>query len=186
MSIYGKKTIRSVLAGGAFVVALILCAPQQSGADQNMPTGKAFIAKVAQINVNEQQLGHLAEQKGSKDAVKDFGKRMVEDHSHAESQLKKLAERKGVTLPAGPDAKASSLEQQLSAQSGTQFDRDYLEHMIAGHKQAIALLKNEIQRGKDPAIKAYAKNTLPTIQEHLRLAESAAGKNNASAAADLH
>lgn len=224
MSIFGKMTARSALAGGAFVVALILGAPLQSAAqtpgqnpnqnpnypaqnprqnpartpdqypsqtntqrntssNRNEPTGKAFIKKIAQINLDEQKLGHLAEQKGNSDAVKDFGKRMVDDHSNAESQLKDVAQKEGVTLPTQPDKKGSKLEQQLSSKSGSQFDQAYLKHMIAGHKQAIALLQHEIKNGKDQDIKEYAQDTLPTIQEHLRLAQQAAGKTGTSGSA---
>lgn len=226
MTLNGKITVRSVLAGGAFVVALVLGAPVPSGAAQmkqqnpsqnpsqypnqnpsqnpnrtpnqfpdqtgnqqstrntrNSQTDKTFIKKVAQINVDEQKLGEMAQQKGKSDAVKDFGKRMVDDHSNAESQLKDVAQKEGVTLPAHADSKASKLEQQLSAKSGAQFDQAYLKHMIAGHKKAIALLKQEIRSGSDPDVKSYAQNTLPTIQEHLRMAQEAAGKTGASGSA---
>lgn len=225
MTLNGKITARSVLAGGAFVVALILGAPMPSGAAQmpqqnpsqnpsqypsqnpsrtpsqfpdqtrsqqsarntpNPQTDKNFIKKVAQINVDEQKLGQLAQQKGNSDAVKDFGKRMVDDHSNAQSQLKDLAQKQGVNLPAEPDSSASRFEQQLSSKSGTQFDQAYLKHMIAGHKKAISLLKQEIQRGSDPDVKSYAQNTLPTIQEHLRMAQEAVGKSASATGAGLH
>ena len=229
MTLNGKITTRSVLAGGAFVVALILGAPTPSGAGQmpqqnpsqtpsqypnqnpsqdpnrtpnqfpdqtgspqgarstqNPQTDKNFIKQVAQINVDEQKLGELAQQKGNSDAVKDFGKRMVDDHSNAQSQLKDLAQRQGVTLPAEPDSRASKFEQQLSSKSGTQFDQAYLKHMIAGHKKAISLLKREIQSGSDPNVKSYAQNTLPTIQEHLRMAQEAVGKAASATGAGLH
>lgn len=220
MSIHGKMTARSVLAGGAFVVALILGAPQQSAAQtpsqnpnypaqnprqnpsrtpdqfpgqsnlqqhtrgtRNQPTDKTFVKRVAQINVDEQKLGQLAQQKGNSDAVKDFGKRMVDDHSNAQSRLESIAQKEGVTLPTQPDKRASKFEQQLSSKSGTQFDQAYLRHMIAGHRKAIALLQHEIKNGKDQDIKSYAQNTLPTIQEHLRMAQQAVGQTSTTGSA---
>jgi putative membrane protein len=55
--------------------------------------------------------------------------------------------------------------------NGAEFDRAYMEEMVSGHKQAIALFRREADHGADPDIKAFASRTLPTIQHHLQLAE---------------
>ena len=96
------------------VVILVLASiafgsAQQSSSNQNMPTGKAFIDKVAQINLGEVELGKLAQQKGNNPAVKDFARRMIQDHTQAEDDLQQLAKQESVTLPSQPGAEASSL-----------------------------------------------------------------------------
>jgi putative membrane protein len=151
-------------------------AAQQSSSDQNMPTDKAFITKAAEINLGEVELGRMAEQKGNNQAVKDFGQRMIEDHTNAESQLQQLAKQEGVMLPGQPGAAAVSLHQQLSSVSGAQFDAMYIDHMLAGHKGAITVFENEIEHGQNPAIRAFAESVLPVIQDHVRIAEDVAGK----------
>jgi putative membrane protein len=150
-------------------------AAQQNTSSETVPTDKAFISKVAQINLAEVELGKLAEQKGNP-AVKDFGTRMIQDHMQAENDLQQLAEQENVTLPTEPGSEASSIKQQLSEASGAQFNQSYLEHMLSGHKSAIALLENEIEHGQNPAIKAYAEKVLPVVQDHVRIAEDVAGK----------
>jgi putative membrane protein len=176
---YPEENMRyvSVLAVVVTVLALIVVSPaQQNSSDQTMPTGKAFIDKAAEINLGEVELGKLAEQKGNNAAVKDFGKRMIQDHSQAEQELDQLAKREGVTLPSQPGPEAASLQQQLSSVSGEQFDQIYVQHMLAGHKGAVATFENEIEHGRNPAIKAYAEKVLPVIQDHIRIAEDLAGK----------
>ncbi len=153
---------------------------QENKSDQNMPTGKAFITKAAEINLGEIELGKLAQQKGNNDAVKQFGKLMVDDHSKAESELKQLASERNVALPAHPGKAEANLHAELSRMSGSQFDEDYVRHMLHGHDAAIAAFENEIENGNDPAIKAYAEKVLPIIQDHVRIAEDVAGKMDMS------
>ncbi len=142
----------------------------------NMPTGKEFITNAAKINLGEIALGKLAEAKGDNLAVKDFGTRMVEDHTRLETQLQAMAKAKGITLPSQAGAEEVSLQQQLSNDSGAQFDQAYIQHMLSGHKQAIADFENEIERGNNPSFKSYAESALPVIQDHIRIAEDVAGK----------
>ena len=66
---------------------------------------RQFMDKAAQGGMAEVELGQLAQQNGQSQQVKDFGKRMVDDHGKANDQLKQLASQTGVTLPAGLSAK---------------------------------------------------------------------------------
>jgi len=149
---------------------------QQSSSSQNMSTGKAFLDKAAQINLGEIELGKLAEQKGHNSAIRDFGKRMVEDHSKAQDQLKVVAEKEGISLPTQPATSAMDLHHQLMQTSGAAFDQLYIQHMLSGHRGAIDAFDNEIEHGHNPEIKSYAENVLPVIQDHIRIAEDVAGK----------
>jgi len=85
----------SILAVVVAVVALITVSPAQQSRSNEMPTGKAFLDKAAEINLGEVELGKLAEQKGNNEAVKDFGKRMIEDHTRAEHELQQVPSKKG-------------------------------------------------------------------------------------------
>jgi putative membrane protein len=50
---------------------------------------------------------------------------------------------------------------------GAAFDHRYIQDMIAGHTKAIAIFKKEAENAHDPEVKAYAEETLPTLQKHL-------------------
>lgn len=143
---------------------------------QNLPTDGAFLAKVSGINLAEVELGTLAQKKGNNEAVRQFGKLMVSDHSNAEIATKQLASELKVTIPEKPGKDVAELDAQLSHMRGAQFDEDYIHHMVAGHNGAITMIENEIENGQDPAIKAFAEKILPTVQDHLRIAENVAGK----------
>jgi putative membrane protein len=147
------------------------------------PTDRQFLTKAAEGGKAEVELGQLATQKASSDAVKKFGQRMVDDHSKAGQQLEELAAKKGVTLPDKPDAKERQEKARLEKLSGEQFDRAYMRHMVQDHTKDVAEFQRESKMAKDPDVKAFATETLPTLQQHLSLAKSTApsGQTRASA-----
>jgi putative membrane protein len=147
---------------------------QSSMGATNLSSGdRKFIEKAAEGGMAEVQLGKLATQKAGADQVKQFGQRMVDDHSKANDQLKQVASSKNVTLPTDVDKSTKREMDKLSKLSGADFDREYMKNMVSDHKKDVSDFKSEASRAKDPDVKQFAASTLPTLQEHLQLAQSA-------------
>src|SRR5579884_1590650 len=174
----GMKSYRSVTLLSAGVLALgaaSLFAQTNGSADRMNGNGspdQAFMVKAAQGGLAEVELGNLATSKAQSGDVKQFGQRMVDDHTKANDELKSIAEQKGVTLPTSLDAKDQATKDKLSGEHGAAFDRAYMADMVKDHKKDIAEFQREANNGKDPDVKAFAQKTLPVLREHLRLAES--------------
>jgi putative membrane protein len=128
----------------------------------------------AKGNMAEVELGKLAEQKGTRDDVKQFGRRMVADHTKANEQLKTLAQSESIPWPADMDAKHKETIQRLSKLSGAAFDKAYMQQMVQDHTEKIAKLRSVAPTVKDPEIKAWVERASATPQEHLKLAQSIA------------
>ncbi len=140
-----------------------------------------FMDKAAQGGMAEVKLGQLAVDKGSSQAVKDFGQRMVTDHTKTNNQLQQIASKDGVTLPSNLDAKDQATYDHLSKLSGTEFDRAYMRDMVRDHQMDINEFRREGQTAKNPGVKSFAQQTLPTLQEHLSLAKQDSSKIGISA-----
>ncbi len=130
-----------------------------------------FMTKAAEGGLAEVQLGQLAQQNGQSQAVKDFGKRMVTDHSKANDQLKEVAQQENVTLPTSPSSHDQAEYNKLSKMQGDAFDKAYAKMMVSDHKKDIAEFEHEASSGNNAEVKGFASQTLPTLQEHLKLAE---------------
>jgi putative membrane protein len=117
----------------------------------------------------EVQLGQLAAQKGASDEVRQFGQKMVDDHTKANEDLMQVATGKGWTLPTSLDAKHQADVQKLSALTGDAFDREYVKMMVKDHKKDVGEFQKESARGADADVKSFATRTLPTLQEHLQM-----------------
>ena len=131
-----------------------------------------FVKEAAQGGMMEVELGKIAQEKAASEKVKEFGKRMEQDHSKANDELKKLASDKGVQLSTALDSKHKSKVDKLSKMSGADFDKRYMSDMVSDHKEDIKKFQKEADKGKDAELKQFASQKLPTLKEHLQLAES--------------
>ena len=137
----------------------------------------AFYMKAAQGGMAEVELGKLASDKGATEGVRDFGKRMVADHTKANEKLKAAAMKSGVKLPADTDAEHKAAKTKLQGLSGAAFDAAYVESQVKDHEMTIALLEKEISSGKDADAKAWATESLPVVKQHATMVKSMAGQH---------
>jgi putative membrane protein len=130
-----------------------------------------FMKEAAEGGMAEVALGQLAVEKASSSDVKKFGQRMVDDHGKANDDLKQLASQKNVDLPQDLNAKDKATKASLEKLSGQQFDQAYMKDMLKDHKKDIADFRRESRSARDPDVKKFASQTLPTLEEHLKQAE---------------
>ena len=162
----GLNVKLALVAAGLLGLAATQASAALSGPD------RTFAQKAAEGGLAEVALGQLAQQNADSQQVKDFGQKMVTDHSAANQELQQIAQQENLTLPTEPDSKDQALQKRLSAMKGSAFDAAYARDMVKDHQQDVADFKREAQSGKDPALKAFAQKTLPVIQEHLQMAEA--------------
>lgn len=151
----------------------------KAGSSSLSASDRKFVEHAAIGGMTEVELGKLAQQKAASDQVKQFGSRMVEDHGKANDELKQVASTKGVALPGSLDKSHQQDVDRLGKMSGANFDKAYMKHMVSDHKKDVSDFQKASKSAKDADVKAFASKTLPTLQEHLKLAqttESAAKK----------
>jgi putative membrane protein len=162
---------------------------RQVNADGNVATGNAniqadlpLIRELANGNLMEVSLGRMAQTKASNRAVRDFGERMVNDHSNMQQQLTSMASSNGASV-----RPALSTQQQLDMNhlqrlSGADFDRAYMEMMIRDHQDEVDRVESESQDNHSNPVQTLLNNSLPTLRQHLRLAQQVGRQVNADVA----
>jgi putative membrane protein len=146
--------------------ALMLTLPIAALAASNPDA--SFYKNAAEGGISEVDAGHLAQDKGNSQKVKDFGAMMVKDHSAANEKLQALASSKNVTLPTTASVGQMATKAKLDVLSGDTFDKSYVKGQISAHRDTIALFRKEISSGQDDDAKAFATATLPTVRAHLK------------------
>ena len=144
-------------------------APAPARAGSVAAADRRFATKAAAAGTAEIADAQIALQKSSRQDVKDFAQRMVDDHTKAADQLKSIASGEGINLPTSESAADRKKTHALQKLSGAQFDRRYISGQRAAHKQAVALFSKESSSGKDSQLKSFASQTLPTLQDHLKM-----------------
>jgi putative membrane protein len=149
-----------------------LLASAGSAAAQKSSDAVKFIEDAIRGNLAEVKMGQLAQQHGASDDVRDYGEMLAKDHGKGLEKSSSLAKTLGVTPPTQPSADAAKTYDQLAKLSGKEFDRQFAMHMAMDHQKEIAKYEEEARDGISPEVAAYARETLPTLKEHLEKAQS--------------
>jgi len=140
------------------------------------PADSEFMSKAAQGGMAEVSLGQMASSKAADPAVKAFGDRMVTDHTRLGDELKQLAQTKGVTLPTDVDDEAKKTSDKLSKLTGKAFDKEYISDMVKDHEKDVKEFEKQSTGAKDADLKTWVTNSLPTLQDHLKMAKDTKSK----------
>jgi putative membrane protein len=134
--------------------------------DQANVADRFFVELVGGGGMAEVEFARLADRRAQSNAVKEFARRMIEDHTRLNQEL---ATRAGtnILLPRelGPDDKAMRAE--LEKASGPAFDLAYMQGQVVDHQKTIVLMQYEIDSGQNAGLKQFAIATLPIIFSHL-------------------
>jgi len=150
--------------------------------DSNTATGTAladstksdqnFLVEAASGGLMEVELGRVAQTNASSAKVKEFGQRMVTDHTKANDELKAVAASKNITIPTTPGEDQQKHIDELKGKKGADFDKAYMSMMVDDHNEDVSAFDKEANNGNDPDIKAFAAKTLPVLKEHLQMAKT--------------
>jgi putative membrane protein len=176
------KTIKSVLALFAASVIAVSCnnatntnednkkaAEERNDAkfDKEGERDAQFVTDVQDINLAEQHLGQLAESRATSGDVKELGRMMQAQHKKAYDELASLAAKKNITVPSAMSESAKKDYDKLNDKAGKEFDKEFVDMMVKGHKDAIDKFEKATKNATDPDIQAWAANTLPELRKHL-------------------
>ncbi|HET6218314.1 MAG TPA: DUF4142 domain-containing protein [Acidobacteriaceae bacterium] len=139
--------------------------------DQQAAIDKIFVKKAMQGNIAEVQLGELTLQKSNNDQVKQFARKMIDDHTKLNEEMRPVALQLGVEIPSEVSKKDKSVMSKMQALSGTAYDQAYIKMMVKDHKQDLSEFRMEASNGH---VKDAATEGSKVISEHLQMAQQLA------------
>jgi putative membrane protein len=139
---------------------------------------KHFVAEALKGGMAEVQMGKLAEEKGSSSDVKNFGRKMVEDHMKLGDQMKQVASQTGVSVPTSPTMMQQVEIKKLSGLSGPDFDQEYIKAMLKAHEEDLKDFKKEADTGKSSVVKNAASQGADVVSSHLDMIKQIAAAHN--------
>jgi putative membrane protein len=134
----------------------------ESNLDRN---DRNFLEKAVQSGLKEVDVSQSVVNRLTNPQVKQFAEMMVTEHSRANAELMSLAAAKGVTAP----AKESKFAEKWSKKTD-ELDEDYMEEMVEDHENAVKLYE-KASKSEDAEIAAFARKTLPKLQQHFAQAK---------------
>lgn len=130
-----------------------------------------FIDEASAKGIAEIESAKLAIQKSTFPEVKAFAKKMIEDHTAANKDLRALATKKNVEVADDAELMSKAKTYVLKQRDGESFDAAYVNNQIEAHKAAIKLYK-DASSSKDEDVRRLAATSLPKLEKHLTEVEA--------------
>jgi predicted outer membrane protein len=118
--------------------------------------------------------GKFALKQSTNSAVLSLARRLIKDHTASLAKTVGIAKQFGIKVPMAPTPSEVWELNTVHTMSGANFDLSYTSLEVKDHQQDIEEATFETSHGSNPTIKQDAKTELPTLQIHLKLAQSAA------------
>jgi putative membrane protein len=108
----------------------IAAVPVDVDSEQDTLSEQEVVQKAYEGNLAEVQLAQLAQQKSSGQEVQSLATLIEQDHQKANEKLTQMAPDLNVTLQDELKPEHKQLEERLSALSGEEFEREYVQSQI--------------------------------------------------------
>lgn len=132
-----------------------------------------FLENAIQGSYAEIEGSQLALAKTEDPEVRDFAQMMIDDHQKMVSEASALATKKGLTPPDGPSVMQVTEVTALKALTGGAFDAMYVNRIgVAAHESTVQMFEEARQNVQDAELQTMISETLPKLQEHLRMAQA--------------
>jgi putative membrane protein len=156
--------MHTVLKSSIIVNALLLsCSAMASDINKK---DTEYLQKTAQGTMAEVKMGEMAQKQAADERVKQFGKRMVDDHGKDLQNLRQLADQKHLTLPEAPSRKQRKEIDKLAKLSGADFDKEYVKYEVKDHKDDVEENGKTMKRAADPDVRNFASAEYQTVLAH--------------------
>lgn len=135
--------------------------------DVNSKMTRSFIEEASAAGMFEVDSSKIALEKSSNDKVKEFAQQMVDDHTKAGDALKAAVseDQKNYLSTKSTEKQVKEIEK-LNKEDAKGFDKEYVKAQVKAHDEAVKLFTKYSEKGDDAELKEFAKNTLPTLQQH--------------------
>jgi len=130
-----------------------------------------FVDAATEAGIAEVVTGNLALEKSQNAEIKTFAQQMDTDHTKANQKLGDIARKLDISLP-DEVALTDKVKKVILEWREESFDKSYVNNQVDAHEKAVELFKKEAASSDKAELKAFASETLPTLQHHLEQAKA--------------
>ena len=139
---------------------------------------RSFVKKALESGSAEVKLGELAQQSSQSEDIKQFVRKMAEEHKQLEGQIEPIAAQIGVVPPTELSRKDKKVISKLEGLSGPKFDEEYISAVLKGHQQDLKDFNSEAEKTQNAALRDAAKEGAAVISQHLQQIQTIVQSHN--------
>lgn len=132
------------------------------------PTAAQFVQRVAMSDMYEIRSGKQAAEHANIEETRAFGQMMATDHSGSNRKLQAAVQQSGqsIAMPSELDGEHQAMVDILDNLNDDNFDREYMNQQLAAHRKTLELLKGYAAHGDNAALRQFAQQAIPGLQQH--------------------
>jgi predicted outer membrane protein len=136
------------------------------------PADRDLLVKVRQANLWEAPTGQQASQQASSPAVREVGQHLATEHADLDAQTRKVADQLGVLLPAAPNAQQQGWMAEISAATGSDYDRVFIQRVRQAHGIVLPLLAQVRVSTRNSLMRDFATVGMQFVNRHIGYLEA--------------
>ena len=150
----------------AQMLASLAPAPQMDPAN--------YVQTAGQSGLFEVEAGKIATRRARSPEVRSFARMMVSDHTEADRKIRSaaMASNPPIPFPTALDPQHQETLAALRSAPRAEFDHQYMEGQVEGHREALELQQSYGESGGDPNLKAVASELTPIVRHHFDEAQT--------------
>lgn len=144
--------------------------------DQEPTTVQEFVARAIACDIAEIQLSEYAAKNAEDKDVKDFARKIVDEHSKHRDRMMERAKDLKLAIVGGAGREAQEKLLTLSRLKGREFDREYMRTMVDNHEKALKMYQTWAKKVDNKEFGEFLDKSSSTLKEHLEEARKIADR----------
>lgn len=136
------------------------------------PADRDLLAKVRMAGLWEQPTGQQAEQQAGSPQVREVGQHIATEHATLDADVRTVADKLGVLLPTSPSAQQLGWMQDISAQTGSDYDRMFVQRLREAHGNVLAQIAQVRAGTRNSLVRDFATTANEFVSRHIGYLES--------------
>ncbi|WP_170323466.1 DUF4142 domain-containing protein [Cryptosporangium phraense] len=127
---------------------------------------QSYLRGAHQANLAAIAAARIAIRKATEQDTRDLANRWLTDHTKLDNDLRPVAKKLGVDLPARPDTTQQATLNRYEQTSGSSFDGLWVTTQRQGQASYRRLIEAEVTSGQNAEVKALARQASPVVAAH--------------------
>ncbi|MFC4943848.1 DUF4142 domain-containing protein [Pseudonocardia sp. GCM10023141] len=132
------------------------------------PADRDLLVKVRLAGLWEGPTGQQAAQQAVNPAVKEVGRVISTEHATLDAEVRKVADQLGVLLPTSASAQQTAWMQEISAASGSDYDRVFIQRLREAHGIVLPIISEVRVSTRNELIRQFADTADKFVRGHIQ------------------
>jgi predicted outer membrane protein len=136
------------------------------------PADRDLLVKVRLAGLWEGPTGQQAEQQASSSEVQEVGRKISVEHAQLDEEVRRVANQLGVLLPSGPSAQQNAWMDEISSQTGSDYDRVFVQRLREAHGAVLPVIAEVRSSTRNDLVRDFAVTAAEFVGRHHDYLES--------------